>query len=436
MINKVYDTVLRYDLISPNDSVGVALSGGADSMALLHVLLQLRERFGITLTVLHLNHQIRGEEAERDQAFVEDVCQWYNLPLFCKRVDVPQYAKSNKMSIELAARELRYAFFSEFDGKVATAHHADDHLETLIFRLTRGTGLHGLAGIPPKRGPFIRPLIECTRNEIEAYCKKEGISFVTDSTNASDEYTRNRIRHLVIPELKKLNVSLNESVLRLSESVRLDEDYLESVSDREYQRRLLPEDTLSVERFDELHEAIARRVLIKHFDRSLDAHHIKELYQICLQGGRCSLPGHGDAIVKNGILCTDKPFQTYDFSVQWKKRNVSEVEKETKIHNLFENNRLDCDKIVGKLVLRTRNTGDTICLYEKQGSKSLKKLFCEKKVPAELRHQLPVLADEQGVVWIYGIGVAHRCRVDKKTSCFFEIETKTNFKGKIKNESE
>ena len=436
MINKVYDTILRYKLVESGDTVGVALSGGADSIALLHILLQLRDQFNFRLTALHLNHGIRGDEAERDQAFVEEVCQKWNVPLVLKRVDVPQYAKDHKMSPELAARELRYAFFDEFNGKIATAHHADDHLETVLFRLTRGTGLRGLCGIPPKRERIIRPLIECSRAEIEAYCAAEEISFVTDSTNLSNEYTRNRIRNLVIPELKQLNSALCDSVLRFSESARLDCDYLESVSQQEYQKRLLSDGNLSLQGFGDLHEAVARRVLMLHFDHFPDAQHVKDLYRICLSEGRTSLPKFGNAIAKNGILSLEKPFITYDFSVSWTERTVKEVSETAKIHNLFQNNRLDCDKIIGKLVLRTRESGDSICLYEKQGCKSLKKLFCEIKVKSELRNQLPVLVDEQGVVWIYGVGVADRCRINKNTTRFFEIETKTNFKGNIKNESE
>lgn len=432
MIEKVRHTVEREKMLTCGGAVCVALSGGADSMALLHVLRHLEPVLGITVSAFHLNHGIRGDEASRDEDFVKKICREWNVPLICENADVPSYAEQNGLSTELAARKIRYDYFEKMGCLVATAHHSDDQAETLLFRLSRGTGLSGLCGIPFKRGNIIRPLMDCSRAEIEEYCLCNKISFVTDSTNFSDEYNRNRIRHHVIPQLKAINPSFIRSVTRTADALRIDNDYLNQQTEYEYQKRQLNDGNLNVVGFSELHEAIARRILLKFCGSTLDAEHLKTLYRICLDGGKCSLANDEYAEVKNGILKknkNDEPKKT--FSVTWKKCKYKEILANQKVHNLFLKNLIDCDKIIGKLELRTRRPGDRVCFWEKQGTKTLKKLFNEQKIPQNERDVLPVLADENGVVWIFGFGVCARCRVGEKTTDVFYVEAIDNLKGEI-----
>ena len=238
MLKKVNEALTRFNLLNDAKHVTVALSGGADSMALLAVLLELKDELGINkISAAHFNHQIRGSEAMRDQEFVTEFCKRNGVELFLGAADVPTFAKEQGMSLELAARKLRYEFFDGIDTDIiATAHTASDNIETVIFNITRGTALSGLGGIPTKRDRYIRPLILCTRDMIEDYCEQKGIAFVTDSTNLCDDYTRNKIRHNVISVLKEVNSSAENAVSRMTASVREDENFINGVVKVEYDK--------------------------------------------------------------------------------------------------------------------------------------------------------------------------------------------------------
>lgn len=422
MEKSVLTAIERFSLLENTSEVTVALSGGADSMSLLYALNSLKERLGITLSAAHLNHMIRGNEAVRDEEFVKRACERLNIPLFCERIDVPAYAKQKKLSTELAAREVRYGFLSRVSkGLVATAHTASDNLETVLFNLTRGSALKGLCGIPPKRGIFIRPLILCTRDDVEIYCKKNGIEYVTDSTNLSDEYTRNRIRHNVIPVLKKINPAVESAAVRTATELSEDNAFLEECADK-----FLSDNVSGGLDVSALPSApIAKRAIKKFAEMSapqlsLDNLHILEIYRICKEGGRTGLSLGFTAEVKDGRLFITnnnlKNCENIKFEVETERRINDLFKKDEKINNLLLNNSLDCDKIIGKSVLRTRLAGDSIRLAGRGCTKSLKKLMNELSVPKELRDSIPVIADEAGVIWIYGIGVAQRCAVTKNSN--------------------
>ena len=199
-------------MVQAGDTICCALSGGADSVCLLRCLLELAEPLHLTITAVHVNHQLRGAESERDAAFCEALCTRWNVPLHMVRCDVNAYAEQHHASIETAARACRYAAFSAIPANhIVTAHTASDNLETMLHRLIRGSGLRGLAGIPAVRERYIRPLLTVTRAEVEAYLQTLGQDYVTDSTNETDAYTRNQIRHQLIPVLKQLNPSLEQT---------------------------------------------------------------------------------------------------------------------------------------------------------------------------------------------------------------------------------
>ena len=240
MFDKVAKTVSQYGMFEGKDKVIVALSGGADSMSLLHCLVKNAEYFGVTVLAAHLNHRLRGEESERDFKFVTEQCNALNVRLFTKCEDISALAKDRKIGLEECGREERYRFFAELAKDnhtvIATAHTASDNAETVLMNITRGSGLEGLCGIPPIRGNIVRPLINCSRSDIEKYCTDNNIGWVLDSSNLSLEYNRNKIRNSVLPVLKQINPSVESSINRLSDTVNKNLAYIHTVVVDEYNR--------------------------------------------------------------------------------------------------------------------------------------------------------------------------------------------------------
>ncbi len=437
MLKKISDALSRFAMLDGVKRVTVAVSGGADSVALLYALLKMRDSLGITVTAAHFNHKIRGEEAERDQHFVRDCCELLGVQLFEDSGDVPLYAKENHLSIELAARELRYRFFEGLDTDViATAHTASDNLETVIHNLTRGTALNGLCGIPAKRGRFIRPLIFCTRQDVEDYCSLNDIEFINDSSNFCDDYTRNKIRHNVVPVLKSINSAAENCVSRMTLSLREDEDFIKSAVLNEYNKRYY-DGCIDVKNFEEIHPAVAKRLIAEYYNRECgqaDSLHINNIYEISLNGGTTSVCGNKSAIVRDGklkIVDTHKNVVIPDFKVDISVSDNDLFKENKKVHNLLLKNTLDYDRIIGNLVCRTRQAGDSLRLKNKNGTKQLKKLFTEYKIPVDLRQVWPVLADDEGVVWVHKIGVADRCAADEDSKKLYKINVKTSFMGEL-----
>lgn len=228
---KIRDTIAAYNMLDGADTVAVAVSGGADSIALLHCLFSLKDELGINIIACHINHNLRGEESLRDENYVRDFCEKHQIPLKVYSIDI----KSEKHeSIEEKARKMRYDCFSElcakYNAKIATAHTASDNAETVFINIIRGTGTKGLGGIPPVRDRIIRPLLKCTREDIEKYCSENQLEYVTDSTNLSDDYTRNKLRHHLIPLLKEFNPSIIEALTRMTSAVYDDNAYLEQAA--------------------------------------------------------------------------------------------------------------------------------------------------------------------------------------------------------------
>jgi tRNA(Ile)-lysidine synthase len=265
LLRKVITLQRRTKLIPPNSAILVAFSGGVDSSSLAVALQRLKEPLKIKrLALLHINHLLRGEESYRDENFAKSFAQKYSLELFVERVDVPSLAKKREGNIEAVAREERYRLFEEVRKRegfdlVATAHHLGDLVETIILWLTRGTGLEGLLGFEPKEGNIIRPFYLATRQEIEDFAKKQAIEWVEDSTNYDLSLARNRIRHRVVPELKAINPNLEESVLRMREILKEENELLEKL----VQTALLKVKEEGREGFLKLEPALQRRVVMK-----------------------------------------------------------------------------------------------------------------------------------------------------------------------------
>ena len=219
MLNKLQHFMRQHGLVRPGDSVVCALSGGADSVALLFALYLLREKWEITLSAAHFNHGLRGEESDRDEEFVRALCLHYEIPLQVGRGQVV----AGKKGLEASAREARYAFFDSLPGKIATAHTADDNAETVLMHMVRGTGLKGLGGITPNTGKLIRPMLTVTRQEVLAFLQTYHLRYITDSSNEEDLFLRNRLRHYVMPLLQQENPSLAENMSAMALRLRQDE---------------------------------------------------------------------------------------------------------------------------------------------------------------------------------------------------------------------
>ena len=229
MICKVINTIEKHKMLNGVRSVAVGLSGGADSMCLINVLLELKSRYNIVIKAVHINHNIRGNEAERDECFVREFCNKMGIELLSFNFDIPSLSKKYNISEEECGRNIRYDCFAKADcDVVATAHTLSDSVETVVFNLLRGTGSKGLKGIPAKRYPnIIRPLIDCTREEIETYCRNNDISFITDSSNLTDIYKRNYIRHNIIPAFSEINKSALRSIAKTSEIIEEESDFID-----------------------------------------------------------------------------------------------------------------------------------------------------------------------------------------------------------------
>lgn len=420
-----------------------AVSGGADSMALLSVLLFFRAEFGMHLRAAHVNHCLRGEQSLRDETFVRESCEKYAVPLDVLRVDVAAKAKESGEGLEECGRRLRYAFFASLDDKarVATAHTQSDRLESMLLNLTRGTGLSGLCPIAPVRGQVIRPLLDCSRAQVEVYCAGQGIAFMTDSSNADTVFRRNRIRAEVIPVLRGMNPALDEAASRCFNALERDADFL-----KEQTQQLLCKATdgegYSAKLLLEAHPALRSRALLAllwKYPDTANARNEAALTQLLETGGKIQIGKALFAVCESGLLHFVTRTRKEDGelpsavplclgTLPFGSRKLhcgtihkTEIEKIQKIHKEQLASCLDYDTIIGNSFFRTRQAGDVLRLAGSNSSKQVRRLFQEKHFSPEKRGRLAVLADEMGVVWAEGCGCADRCKITPQTQTVLRI---------------
>lgn len=444
----------------------VALSGGADSVLLLHLIKRLSTKYGIYIKAAHVNHNIRGAEADRDERFCRELCDEMNIDIEVLSFDVPSYANKVGKGLEEAAREVRYRYFDsliESDsrlGIIATAHNADDNLETVLLNLVRGSGTRGLAGIPPVRGNIIRPLLYVKKSDIISALDELHIDHITDSTNFETDVKRNFIRNKVVPLLEDVSCDPQRSATRASKCLRFDANALEAVAASAFLDVVCFEKDLGYRldrsKFSELPEAIAYRVALLAAEKALGKNpsfeysHVVSLlkkssdddkyFKICLPDRLVAI-GDGDYIrfdfvdnikqesvdynIKIGLgeniipgvgilVLSNIPIEEFEgsavsFSKGCKIFSENDVANNefansiTNVYKIFIQAELSSAKIIGTLSVRNRFASDS---YKYGGiTRSLKKLFSDRKIPIDLREKIPVIYDEYGIVWVPGFGV-------------------------------
>ena len=411
----VINTIDEYGMIKKDDCITAALSGGADSVCLLLILKELSDKYSFTLDALHINHCIRGKESDRDEEFCRNLCKKYDIPLTVIRTDVPAAAAESKKSLEETARDIRYQAFEKHDNA-----------ETVILNIARGTGLKGLCGIPPVRDNIIRPLIDVTRQHIEDYLKSINQGFVTDSTNLSDDYTRNRIRHKIIPELLKINEGFYKTFSSEIKILKEENSFIAQCAEDAYRKCRNGSGVISG--LDKYPDAVKKRIISMFFIENnlpFDYNKICSVCSLAEKNGKINIAKGVFIIGKNGSI-----------SIIGESERIPELETPLKIgrNYIFKNKVLiaeknkkdglliDLDKVCGTIILRNRRYGDKIKLSGRDFTSSVKKLLNE-NIPSEKRPFIHYLSDDMGLIYVENIGVADRVKVTGESNRILSVKT-------------
>ncbi len=423
LYSKIASSVEKYGMDRMlSGGVLLGFSGGADSVLLLHFLRCYLKNKPSKILCVHINHLIRGEEAFADEEFSRSTCEALGVEFLSKRIDVPSVAAKLGLGLEECARNIRYNEFNEIIrgrndiSAIAVAHNSTDNVETVLLNVLRGAGARGASGIPPVRDNICRPLISASKSEIVEALSSYGIKFVTDSTNLSSDYTRNYVRNEVLPKLRRISNDPEAMFLRMSENLRSDDDYINSVADE-----IIASGSVTTDKLASLHESVFVRVVARMVgDRSsISSASLRDLRGLLgLKNFRYSLPGGAKFIAEGGVcriqaddlrdidyICyVEKDFARLDainsvFA-------ILDVESKKSYSNIYKKSiqaNLRSAIINGRLYLRPKKDGDTV--YYGGMTHKLKKLFNDKKIPPSLRSRIPVLCDDSGVVWVPGFGV-------------------------------
>ena len=436
MIDKIRTYIAKNNLICAGDVIIVGLSGGADSVALLHVLMQLN----VSCIAAHCNFHLRGDESNQDEAFARQITmESLHIPYYSKDFDTIGYAKQQHISVEMAARELRYEWFETLrvDNNaqaIAVAHHRDDNTETILLNLIRGTGLRGLSGMRPKREFIIRPFLETSQQEILDWLHKQNITFRTDSSNLSDEYTRNYIRLHLLPMMERLNPSVREAIARtadhLSDVEAVYADYI-----KQQHKRLI--DKLQRIRISVLMQTIAPQTVLYEllkpfgFTRILSESIYESLSGI--SGKVFYAPASGYQIVKdrdfllltaaqtkNETVYTIDAHDSIEIPIRLNTRKL-EITNDYQINRSNDVALFDCDKLTFPLTVRTWRKGDWFVPFGMKGRKKLSDYFSDKKFDLNRKKQTWLLCNNSDIIWIIGERVDDRYKIDKSTKSMLAV---------------
>ena len=464
---RVIKNVYKHKLIKENDNIILGLSGGPDSMVLLHILLYVRERISFNLVVAHINHGVRGEEALKDEKFTEKVAKELGLDFFSTKADMVGLAKEKNISEEEAGREIRYGFFRELikelgHGKIAVAHNRNDQAETLLMRIMRGTGIDGLAGMSFKSDDIIRPILDINRWEIEKYVEDNSIETVVDKTNLETIYSRNKVRLELIPYIKEnFNPNIIDTLFRLSENAKLDSSFLEECSGKVY-KSISKEKSASVvmksDLFMEEDKAVKNRIIRKaiynliHTLQGIEEVHISsvvDLFNKGETGKRIDLPNnlltkvsYNNLIIEKNInedmteVCENKEETILQIAQNYLEEYNLEINlkiidrKYINFKNVSSNVKFfDYDIMNEEIWIRTRNPGDRFAPIGMKGRKKIKDYFIDEKIPRDLRDEIPLLMCGENIIWVIGYRMSEDYKVKKETRNVLRVEYKNKLGG-------
>lgn len=453
-VDKVFKNIKEYKLINENDNIVVGVSGGPDSMALLYVLLELRKELNFNIIICHVNHGVRGQDALSDRIFVEDKSKDLGLLFHYIDVDMEGYAKKMKITAEEAGRELRYNFFRDVlrlygGGKIAVAHNKNDQAETLLLRIMRGTGIDGLKGMDFEYKDIIRPLLNISREEIEEYILSNGIETVLDKTNLLPIYNRNKVRLELLPYMMdNFNPNIINGLWRLSRTADLDTKYLHKITEEKYKfivkKELDNSIILDTILFNKEDKCIRLRLLRKALENlkgniqgigEVHLESIDELFVKGQTGKQLKMPNNILARVSYGNLILEKDVLNlgqYEYYILEGDNLFEELGIYVKLSIVEGNNVIldkgsrcfDLDSIRGPLRIRNRKNGDRFKPYGLKGTKKIKDYFIDNKVDKDLRDRIPLIVDDENILWILGYSTSEIHKVGDKTENMLIIDYK------------
>lgn len=421
---KIEKAVEKYSLEKMYDGAIVGFSGGADSSAIVHYLHSRCKN----LICVHINHMIRGEEALRDELFCKKICMEYGVKFLSYRVDVPALAKARKKGIEETAREERYNIFNRILNDnpeykcIVVAHNSDDNAETVIFNLARGSGAKGISGIDASNGNIVRPLIFATKREIIDYCLANNIEYVHDSTNSDTDYTRNHIRHKIIPEIEKINPSFKEACHKLGSILKSDEEYFDKIVSEIIEKNAIKK-SAKISLLLSLEDSILSRLLRKMSGERLEYTSViscKRLLKEAHSGKYITLPNGISFKIEHdsAMFISSKKLEKKEYNVIIDKdiNYIKEIDSYICVNSAPEidgyNKEIEIsfkgDEIAFPLYIRSKMDGDTI--QSGKMTKKLKKIFTDKHIPSHLRDKIPVICDNKGIIGVFGVAIRDGAR--------------------------
>jgi tRNA(Ile)-lysidine synthase len=457
-IQQAVNTIKKYNMLQPGEQVVIAVSGGADSVSLFYALLRIQPEWGLKLHVAHLNHMFRLEDAKHDAEFVRQLAQKHKLACSIERFDVPAYQRRHGLSPQAAARRIRYQFLNRVAeeigaAKIALGHTADDQVETMLMRIIQGTGAHGLRGIPPRRKKYIRPLIETTRRQIEAYLEQEDISFRQDASNLSPKYLRNKIRLQLLPLLEReYNPNLREGLRQLAQILSAEEAWLE-----EYSRQILPRVTeqsastvcLKLEAFNQQPLAVKRHILrwavgqVKGDLNRINFTHVEQLLALAgTERGHKILHLPQQIVARKGYQTLELTRQTelgepihYDYALtvpgitaipHLQLEIEARLLEHSELSTYPQGNEvaLDWDKIRLPLSIRNRRPGDRFSPLGISGVQKLKTFFIDHKIPLSERDRIPLVVSGEEILWVAGLRINERYKIGSSTTQVLWLQLK------------
>ena len=464
MLNNLKGRLIEFikvnKLIDYGDGIVVGLSGGPDSICLLYLLNSIRDEFKIDIVAVHINHMLRAEEADADELYCKDVCEQLGIEFFSRKININEYSMKNGISSETAGREVRYRYFDEVMkskgfNKIATAHNANDQAETILMRLMRGTGIEGLCGIPVKRdNVYIRPILFMKREEVEEYCRVNNLMPRIDKSNLERVYSRNKVRLDILPYMKEnFNSDVIEAINRMSELLRIDNNFIDNEVNKYYEEFCTRENNIIVisKEVFKFHKAILYRVIrraikdvagnnynveLKNIEDVITLSEIGTGKIIYLPNDIIAVNVYGDIKIKiNGyeikkedsekIILKEEvvhkviEFNDYIFEFEL----IENIEK-----NYYNKNSstkyFDFDKINGNIVIRYRKNGDKIIPLGLRGTKKVKDVLINLKIPKEKRDFIPIIQFGEDIGWIIDVAISEKFKVTKETNKILKIHSK------------